>query len=172
MPAFHSSLPVVCFSAFRRLRSLVSRGLLSHRRAPRAASVYPALAAIFAAQFYGIHLDFTQYLLIVLVSVLGSAATAGTTGAIVMLTLTLSTLGLPLDGVGLLMAIDPIIDMGRTALNVASQTLVPAVVARREGILDETLYNAPRSEGGFVPEALYEEQVADEPKRLQVAETR
>ena len=136
------------------------------------ASVYPALAAIFVAQFYGIHLDFTQYLLIVLVSVLGSAATAGTTGAIVMLTLTLSTLGLPLDGVGLLMAIDPIIDMGRTALNVAGQALVPAVVARREGILDETLYNAPRSEGGFVPEALYEEQVADEPKRLQVAETR
>lgn len=147
-----------------------SRGLLSRRRAPRAASVYPALAAIFVAQFYGIHLDFTQYLLIVLVPVLGSAATAGTTGAIVMLTL--STLGLPLDGVGLLMAIDPIIDMGRTALNVAGQALVPAVVARREGILDEILYNAPRSEGGFVPEALYEEQVADEPKRLQMAETR
>lgn len=136
------------------------------------ASVYPALAAIFVAQFYGIHLEFTQYLLIVLVSVLGSAATAGTTGAIVMLTLTLSTLGLPLDGVGLLMAIDPIIDMGRTALNVAGQALVPAVVARREGILDETLYNAPRSEGGFVPEPLYEEQVADEPKRLQMAEAR
>ena len=57
--------------------------------------VYPALAAIFVAQFYGIQLDFTQYLLIVMVSVLGSAATAGTTGAIVMLTLTLSTLGLP-----------------------------------------------------------------------------
>ena len=48
------------------------------------ASVYPALAAIFVAQFYGIQLDFTQYLLIVMVSVLGSAATAGTTGAIVM----------------------------------------------------------------------------------------
>lgn len=123
-----------------------SRGLLSHRRAPRAASVYPALAAIFAAQFYGIHLDFTQYLLIVLVSVLGSAATAGTTGAIVMLTLTLSTLGLPLDGVGLLMAIDPIIDMGRTALNVAGQALVPAVVARREGIWTRpsTTLPAPR----------------------------
>ena len=69
------------------------------------ASVYPALAAIFVAQFYGIQLDFTQYLLIVMVSVLGSAATAGTTGAIVMLTLTLSTLGLPLDGVGLLLAL-------------------------------------------------------------------
>ena len=73
MPAFHSSLPVVCFSAFRRLRSLV-----------------------------------------------------------------------------------------RVACSLAA--------ARREGILDETLYNAPRSEGGLVPEALYEEQVADEPKRLQVAD--
>ena len=52
-------------------------------------------------------LDISQYLLIILVSVLGSAATAGTTGAIVMLTLTLSTVGLPLDGVGLLLAIDP-----------------------------------------------------------------
>ena len=74
--------------------------------------MYPALAAIFVAQFYGVHLDISQYLLIILVSVLGSAATAGTTGAIVMLTLTLSTVGLPLDGVGLLLAIDPIIDMG------------------------------------------------------------
>ena len=84
-----------------------------------------------------------------MVSVLGSAATAGTTGATVMLTLTLSTLGLPLDGVGLLLAIDPIIDMGRTALNVAGQALVAAVVAKREGIMDETIYNAPRSSDGF-----------------------
>ena len=103
------------------------------------ASVYPALAAIFVAQFYGVHLDISQYLLIILVSVLGSAATAGTTGAIVMLTLTLSTVGLPLDGVGLLLAIDPIIDMGRTALNVAGQALVPAIVSKREGILNEQL---------------------------------
>ena len=61
-----------------------------------------------------------------------------------MLTLTLSTLGLPLDGVGLLLAIDPIIDMGRTALNVTGQALIPAIISRREGILDEDLYNAPR----------------------------
>jgi sodium:dicarboxylate symporter family protein len=118
------------------------------------ASVYPALAAIFVAQFYGVHLDISQYLLIILVSVLGSAATAGTTGAIVMLTLTLSTVGLPLDGVGLLLAIDPIIDMGRTALNVAGQALVPAIVSKREGILNEQLYNAPRGADGFVDQAL------------------
>lgn len=105
------------------------------------ASIYPAIAAIFVAQFYGIQLELTDYLLIVIVSVLGSAATAGTTGATVMLTLTLSTLGLPLAGVGLLLAVDPIIDMGRTALNVTGQALVPTIVAKREGIWNEQVWD-------------------------------
>ncbi len=113
------------------------------------AAIYPAVSAIFVAQFFGIHLDLTQYLLIVLVSVLGSAATAGTTGAVVMLTLTLSTLGLPLAGVGLLLAIDPILDMGRTAVNVAGQALVPTIVAKRQGMLDLGLYNAARTGDPF-----------------------
>jgi len=117
------------------------------------AAVYPAVAALFVAQFYGIDLDVVHYVLIALVSVLGSAATAGTTGATVMLTLTLSTLGLPLDGVGLLLAVDPIVDMGRTALNVAGQALVPTLVSRREGILDQGLYDAPRTGDPFTPEA-------------------
>jgi len=117
------------------------------------AAIYPAVSAIFVAQFFGIQLDFSQYLLIALVSVLGSAATAGTTGAVVMLTLTLSTLGLPLAGVGLLLAIDPILDMGRTAVNVAGQALVPTIVAKRQGILDEGLYNAPRNGDPFADDA-------------------
>ena len=104
------------------------------------AAIYPALAAIFVAQFFDVPLSLTDYLLIVVVSVIGSAATAGVTGAVVMLTLTLSTLGLPLAGVGLLLAIDPILDMGRTAVNVAGQALVPTIVAKREGILDEERY--------------------------------
>lgn len=108
------------------------------------AAIYPALAAIFVAQFFGVELAVTDYLLIAFVSVVGSAATAGLTGAIVMLTLTLSTLGLPLAGVGLLLAVDPILDMGRTAVNVAGQALVPTIVAKREGILDVDLYNARR----------------------------
>lgn len=102
------------------------------------AAVYPAVAAIFVAQFYGVDLNITHYLLIIMVSVLGSAATAGTTGATVMLTLTLSTLGLPLAGVGLLLAIEPIIDMGRTAVNVTGQSLSATVVAKRAGILDRS----------------------------------
>lgn len=112
------------------------------------AAIYPALAAIFVAQFYGIELNLTHYLLIVFVSVLGSAATAGTTGATVMLTLTLSTLGLPLEGVGLLIAVEAIVDMGRTAVNVTGQAVVPTIVAKREGILDEEIFDEkPSFEG-------------------------
>ncbi len=109
------------------------------------AAIYPALAAIFVAQFFGVDLSVTDYLLIALVSVVGSAATAGVTGAVVMLTLTLSTLGLPLAGVGLLLAIDPILDMGRTAVNVAGQALVPTIVAKREGILDLERFRSGRA---------------------------
>ena len=101
------------------------------------AAIYPAISSLFIAHAYGVALGPGHYLLIALVSVLGSAATAGVTGATVMLTLTLTTLGLPLEGVGLLLAIDPIIDMGRTALNVTGQMLVPYIVAKEEGLLPE-----------------------------------
>ncbi|HTV70776.1 MAG TPA: dicarboxylate/amino acid:cation symporter [Rhizobiaceae bacterium] len=105
------------------------------------AAIYPAISAIFVAQFYQVPLGIQDYFLIVFVSVIGSAATAGLTGATVMLTLTLSTLGLPLAGVGLLLAIDPILDMGRTAVNVAGQALIPTIVSKRQGILDQEVYD-------------------------------
>jgi Na+/H+-dicarboxylate symporter len=126
------------------------------------AAVYPAISAIFVAQIFGIDLHVGDYLLIAFVSVVGSAATAGLTGATVMLTLTLSTLGLPLEGVGLLLAIDPILDMMRTATNVAGQALVPVIVAAREKILDHAKYatasaspvdEEPAREGEPVPVA-------------------
>ncbi|MFF8847152.1 dicarboxylate/amino acid:cation symporter [Streptomyces sp. NPDC015127] len=109
------------------------------------AAIYPALAAIFIAQIFDVQLGIKEYVLIAFVSVVGSAATAGLTGATVMLTLTLSTLGLPLEGVGLLMAIDPVLDMMRTATNVAGQALVPVLVAARENILDRDAYHAATS---------------------------
>ncbi|WP_329118852.1 dicarboxylate/amino acid:cation symporter [Streptomyces sp. NBC_01465] len=109
------------------------------------AAIYPALAAIFIAQIFDVQLSIGDYLLIAFVSVIGSAATAGLTGATVMLTLTLSTLGLPLEGVGLLMAIDPVLDMMRTATNVAGQSLVPVIVSAREKILDHDAYNSASS---------------------------
>ncbi|WP_345740685.1 dicarboxylate/amino acid:cation symporter [Stackebrandtia albiflava] len=106
------------------------------------AAVYPALAAIFVAQVFGVPLGVGDYLLIAFVSVIGSAATAGMTGALVMLTLTLSTLGLPLEGAGLLLAIDPVLDMIRTATNVAGQIVVPVLVSRSEKTLDEAVFRA------------------------------
>ncbi len=109
------------------------------------AAIYPALSAIFVAEIFGISLSAQDYLLIVFVSVVGSAATAGLTGATIMTTLTLSTLGLPLEGVGLLLAIDPILDMMRTATNVAGQAAVPVIVAAREKILDRDAYDRARS---------------------------
>jgi len=112
------------------------------------ASIYPALAAIFVAQIFGVPLGVGEYVLIVFVSVIGSAATAGLTGATVMLTLTLSTLHLPLAGVGLLLAIDPILDMMRTATNVAGQIVVPILVAASEKILDQEAYDHPTSIDG------------------------
>ncbi|GGO68906.1 dicarboxylate/amino acid:cation symporter [Nocardioides deserti] len=120
------------------------------------AAIYPALAAITVAQVFGIELGIQDYLLIAFVSVIGSAATAGLTGAVVMLTLTLSTLGLPVEGVALLLAIDPILDMIRTATNVAGQALVPTIVAKREGLLDLAAYAAPRGD------ALGDEPVAEQ----------
>ncbi|GAA1357333.1 dicarboxylate/amino acid:cation symporter [Streptomyces beijiangensis] len=108
------------------------------------AAIYPALAAIFIAQIFDVQLSIGDYILIAFVSVIGSAATAGLTGATVMLTLTLSTLGLPLEGVGLLMAIDPVLDMMRTATNVAGQVVSPLIVAARENILDRDMFNSVR----------------------------
>ncbi|MFC5379383.1 dicarboxylate/amino acid:cation symporter [Aquipuribacter nitratireducens] len=117
------------------------------------AAIYPAIAAIFVAEFFDVPLGVTDYLLIAFVSVVGSAATAGLTGAVVMLTLTLSTLGLPLEGVGLLLAVDPILDMGRTAVNVAGQSLVPTIVAKREGILDEAVFARTNAGDPFADDA-------------------
>ncbi len=118
------------------------------------AGIYPAVASIFIAQFFGIPLDLGDYVLIAFVAVVGSAATAGLTGATVMLTLTLSTLGLPLEGVGLLLAIDPILDMGRTAVNVAGQALIPTLVAHREGLLDLEAYSGSAVDEGHTGQPL------------------
>ncbi|QQQ18678.1 dicarboxylate/amino acid:cation symporter [Brevundimonas vitis] len=105
-------------------------------------AIYPAIASIFIAQYFDIDLSLTQYVLIGLTAVLGSLGTAGVPGtSIVMLTLTLSTAGLPLEGIGYIVAIDRIIDMIRTATNVTGQMLVPVLVAREENILNQGIYD-------------------------------
>jgi len=104
-------------------------------------AIYPTLAAIFAAQYHGIELGLAQYVAILLASVLGSFGTAGVPGtAVVMATVVLGAAGLPLDVLGILLAIDRIVDMMRTMTNVSGQMLVPVLVARETGLLDQAAY--------------------------------
>ena len=113
-------------------------------------AIYPALTSVFVAQYFGLILEPTQYLIILIASVLGSFGTAGVPGtAIVMVTLVLSAAGLPLEGIGYLVAIDRVLDMMRTMTNVTGQMLVPVLVAKETGLLDHEIYNAASSNVGL-----------------------
>lgn len=105
------------------------------------ASIYPAVAAIFIANLFGIELSIAQYLTIIVVAVFGAIATAGVTGWFTMLTLTVGALGFPPEviatGIAIAYSIDPILNMMRTMTNVGGQIAVPLIVARSEGILDD-----------------------------------
>ena len=116
--------------------------------------IYPALTAIFVAQYFGLQLEPTQYLIILVASVLGSFGTAGVPGtAIVMVTLVLHAAGLPLEGIGYLVAIDRVLDMMRTMTNVTGQMLVPVLVARETGLLDQSVYDAASRDIGLAETA-------------------
>ncbi len=100
-------------------------------------AIYPAISSIFVANYFHITLTPQHYVIIALASILGSLATAGVPGvATVMLTVTLSAAGLPLEGLALLAAIDRILDMMRTTVNVTGQILVPALVSRENGLIE------------------------------------
>lgn len=105
------------------------------------ASVYPAVAAIFIANLFGIQLGIAQYVTIVAVAVFGAIATAGVTGWFTMLTLTVGALGFPpgviATGIAIAYSVDPVLNMMRTMTNVGGQIAVPVVVSRSEGVLDD-----------------------------------
>lgn len=113
-------------------------------------AIYPALCAVFIAQYTGMPLSMEQYVLVILASVLGSFGTAGVPGtATVMATVVLVAAGLPLDVIGYLYAIDRILDMMRTMTNVTGQMLVPVLVAKQTGLLDRAVYEAASSNVGI-----------------------
>jgi Na+/H+-dicarboxylate symporter len=113
-------------------------------------AIYPAIASVFIAQYFGIDLSLGQYLIILLASVLGSFGTAGVPGtAVVMATVVLSAAGLPLEGLGFLLAIDRVLDMMRTMTNVTGQMLVPVLVARSTGLLDRAVYDSASDNVGL-----------------------
>lgn len=99
--------------------------------------IFPAIAAIFIAHIYGVPLDTIDYLLIAGTATLASVGTAGVPGtAMVMLTVTLSVVGLPLEGIAFIAAVDRIIDMMRTATNVTGDLMVARVIGKQEDLLE------------------------------------
>ncbi|GIU15733.1 amino acid:proton symporter [Shewanella sp. c952] len=109
--------------------------------------IYPAIAAIFIAQIYGIPLDMTDYMLIAVTATVASVGTAGVPGsAMVMLTVTLGVVGLPLEGIAFIAAIDRIIDMIRTATNVTGDMMTAVVIGKSEGQLDQEQFYADDSQ--------------------------
>jgi Na+/H+-dicarboxylate symporter len=97
-------------------------------------ALYECVAAMFIAQAYGIELGFGTQFAVVLTSLLASIGAAGIPAAgLVMMSIVLDAAGLPLEGIALILAIDPVLDMCRTAINVFGDTCVAVVVARAEG---------------------------------------
>ncbi len=97
-------------------------------------ALYECVAAIFIAQVYGIELSLSQQFLVFLTALLASIGAAGIPMAgLVMIAVVLRAVGLPMEGVGLILAVDRILDMCRTSVNVWSDTVGCAVIARWEG---------------------------------------
>ena len=108
---------------------------------------YPAIAAIFIAQIFGISLDMTDYMLIAVTATVASVGTAGVPGsAMVMLSVTLGVVGLPLEGIAFIAAIDRIIDMIRTSTNVTGDMMTAVVIGKSEGQFDEAQFYAAEDE--------------------------
>ncbi len=100
-------------------------------------ALYECVAAIFIAQAYGLQLDFVTQFTIVLVALLTSIGVAGIPAAsLVAITIILAAIGLPAEGIGLILAVDRILDMFRTAVNVFSDSCGAVLIARSEGEKD------------------------------------
>ena len=101
-------------------------------------TLYLSAASMFVAQLAGVELTIGQQITMMLTLMLTSKGVAGVPrAALVILTATLSTFGLPLEGAAILLGIDQLLDMGRTAVNVMGNCIATAVVARWEGVLDD-----------------------------------
>lgn len=97
-------------------------------------ALYECIAVMFIAQAYGIDLNFGQQLIIVITALLAAIGSAGIPMAgLVMMTIVLNAVGLPLEGIGLILAVDRILDMFRTAVNVYGDTCAALVIAKSEG---------------------------------------
>jgi len=106
-------------------------------------AIMQGVATVFIAQAYGVGLGFADYLTVVATATLASIGTAGVPGVgLIMLAMVLNQVGLPVEGIALIIGVDRLLDMARTVVNVTGDAAVTCVVARSEGQIDEAIFNA------------------------------
>jgi Na+/H+-dicarboxylate symporter len=109
-------------------------------------AIMQGVATVFIAQFYAIDLGLSDYLMVILTATLASIGTAGVPGVgLIMLTMVLNQVGLPVEGIMLIIGVDRLLDMLRTAVNVTGDGMVATVVARTEDDLDLAVFDDPEA---------------------------
>ncbi|WP_339114209.1 dicarboxylate/amino acid:cation symporter [Thioclava sp. GXIMD2076] len=107
-------------------------------------AIMQGVATVFLANVYGIDLGLGGYLTVIAMAVLASIGTAGVPGVgLVMLTMVLGQVGLPIEGIALILGVDRLMDMIRTAVNITGDAVVTTIVAKTEGQLDMATYENP-----------------------------
>jgi len=105
-------------------------------------AIMQGVATVFIAQYFAIDIGFTGYLLVILTATMASIGTAGVPGVgLVTLTMVLGQVGLPAEGIALIIGVDRILDMVRTAVNITGDSVASVIVAKSEGKLDQEVYN-------------------------------
>jgi len=105
-------------------------------------AIMQGVATVFIANVYGVDLVFSDYLTVVLTATLASIGTAAVPSAgLIMLAMVLGQVGLPVEGIALIIGVDRLLDMLRTAINVAGDGTVTCVIAHSEGALDLETFN-------------------------------
>ncbi len=109
-------------------------------------AIMQGVATVFIANVYGVDLALTDYLVVIVTATLASIGTAAVPSAgLIMLAMVLTQVGLPVEGIALIIGIDRLLDMMRTAINVTGDSVVTCVVARSERELDLVTFNDPQA---------------------------
>ncbi len=104
-------------------------------------AIYLGISALFFSQAYGIDLTMQNYLMLILTCTLGSMGAAGIpSGSIIFMSMVLSSVGLPIEGIGIILGVDRVLDMLRTTINITGDSAITMIVDRTEGTLDEKIY--------------------------------
>ncbi|CAG9000344.1 MAG: Proton/glutamate-aspartate symporter [Candidatus Celerinatantimonas neptuna] len=112
-------------------------------------ALYQGICAVFVAQAFGVPLHFSDYAMIISTATLASIGTAGVPGAgLIMLSLVLSSVGLPMEGLAIVAGIDRVLDMARTGLNVCGDLMVSILIAKSESDLDLSVYRQQSGDSG------------------------